>query len=411
MIILKQPISMNKVIAVLVFVIFSYHNIEAQQPILPGAYQTSEYLPLLKNKSVGVFTNQTAVIGKTHLIDSLLTAGVNVKKIFTPEHGLRGTADAGEKVNDEVDTKTGIQIVSLYGKKNAPDQNDLSNIDILVFDVQDVGTRFYTYINSLQYLMEAAMTNNKPLIILDRPNPNGHYVDGPILETPYISGVGKQPIPIVYGMTMGEYALMLKGEKWIKLDSSKATQNAHEELTIIRNKNYTHASMYALPIAPSPNLPDMSSILWYPTTCLIEGTVMSEGRGTKHAFAYIGHPSISNQQFTFTPNPRTGAMSSKLYGQQCFGWDLTKAAPPKDKIDLALILKMYKSFPQKDSFFLEPKTKEPTAYFFNKLAGNATLMQQLKSEVSEAAIRKSWEPGLLAFKKIRKKYLLYTDFE
>jgi uncharacterized protein YbbC (DUF1343 family) len=401
---------MNKVIAVLIFAIFIYNKLDAQQPILPGAYQTSEYLPLLKNKRVGVFTNQTAVIGKTHLIDTLLKAGVHVKKIFTPEHGLRGTADAGEKVNDEVDTKTGIQIVSLYGKKNAPDQNDLINIDILVFDVQDVGTRFYTYINSLQYLMEAAMANKKPLIVLDRPNPNGHYIDGPILETPYISGVGKQPIPIVYGMTMGEYALMLKGEKWLKLDSSQTSQNRNMELTIIRNKNYHHASMYTLPIAPSPNLPDMSSILWYPTTCLIEGTVMSEGRGTAHAFAYIGHPSISNQQFTFTPNPRTGAMSSKLYGQQCFGWDLTKTKPPKNKIDLAFILDMYKSFSQKDSFFLEPKTKEATAYFFNKLAGNANLMQQIKAGTTEETIRKSWEPGLTAFKKIRKKYLLYKDF-
>ena len=398
---------MNKIVSILLLIFFTTSNINAQKNILPGAYQTSTYLPLLKNKRVGLFTNQTAIVGKTHLIDTLLKAGIHIQKVFTPEHGLRGTADAGEKVNDALDEKTGILIVSLYGKKNAPAKEDLEDVDILIFDVQDVGTRFYTYINSLQYFMESAMANNKPLLVLDRPNPNGHFVDGPILETPYISGVGKQPIPIVYGMTMGEYALMLRGEKWMKMDSSKGNQNANWSLRIIRNKNYTHQSMYTLPIAPSPNLPDMASILWYPTTCLVEGTVMSEGRGTAHAFAYIGHPSITNKSFSFTPNPRVGAMSSKLYSQECYGWDLTKQTPPKDKIDLALIIEMYKSFPQKDSFFLAPKTKEPTAYFFNKLAGNSNLMQQLKDGVSEADIRKTWEPGLNAFKKIRKKYLLY----
>ena len=391
----------------LLLIVFITNNTQAQQNILPGAYQTTKYFPLLQYKRVGLFTNQTATVGNTHLMDTLLKAGIKIQKVFTPEHGLRGTADAGEKVNDALDEKTGIPIVSLYGKKNAPAKEDLEDIDILLFDVQDVGARFYTYINSLQYYMESAMANNKPLIVLDRPNPNGHYVDGPILETPYVSGVGKQAIPIVYGMTLGEYALMLRGEKWMKMDSSKANQNANWSLQIIRNKNYTHQSIYSLPITPSPNLPDMSSILWYPTTCLVEGTVMSEGRGTAHAFVYIGHPSITNKSFSFTPNPRVGAMSSKLYGQQCYGWDLTKQTPPKDKIDLGLIIEMYKSFPQKDSFFLAPKTKEPTAYFFNKLAGNANLMQQLKDGATEADIRKTWEPGLTAFKKIRKKYLLY----
>jgi uncharacterized protein YbbC (DUF1343 family) len=398
---------MNKVISLLLFFVFVTTTIHAQQNILPGAYQTSEYFPLLKNKRVGLFTNQTAIVGNTHLMDTLLKAGIRIQKVFTPEHGLRGTADAGEKVNDALDEKTGIPIVSLYGKKIAPAKEDLEDIDILLFDVQDVGTRFYTYINSLQYYMESAMANNKPLIVLDRPNPNGHYVDGPVLETPFVSGVGKQAIPIVYGMTIGEYALMLRGEKWMKMDSTKENQNAYWSLQIIRNKNYTHQSIYTLPIAPSPNLPDMTSILWYPTTCLVEGTVMSEGRGTAHAFAYIGHPSITNKSFSFTPSPRVGALSSKLYGQKCFGWDLTQQKPPKDKINLALVLEMYKSFPQKDSFFLAPKSKEPTAYFFNKLAGNANLMQQLKDGVSEAEIRKTWKPGLIAFKKIRKKYLLY----
>ena len=402
---------MNKVIGIILISILSVSIINAQAPILPGAYQTTQYLPLLKNKRVGLFTNQTATVGNVHLIDTLLSAGIKLQKVFTPEHGLRGTADAGEKVSDEIDAKTGIKIVSLYGKKSAPDSTDLFDIDILLFDVQDVGTRFYTYINSLQYLMESAMVNNKPLIILDRPNPNGHYVDGPILEKPFISGVGKQPIPIVYGLTMGEYAQMLRGEQWMKMEPSKATDNAKWSLTIIRNKNYDHQSMYTIQVAPSPNLPDMTSILWYPTTCLVEGTIMSEGRGTCHAFAYIGHPSITSQKFSFTPNPRVGAMSSKLYGQICYGWDLTKVKPPLNKIDLALIIEMYKSFPQKDSFFLNPKSTDPTKFFFNKLVGNATLMQQIQNGISEADIRKSWEPQLIAYKKIRKKYLLYKDFE
>jgi len=402
---------MNKVIGTILIFILSFTILNAQEPILPGAYQTTQYFPLLKNKRVGLFTNQTATVGNIHLIDTLLSAGIQLQKVFTPEHGLRGTADAGEKVSDEVDAKTGIKIVSLYGKKSAPDSSDLFDIDILLFDVQDVGTRFYTYINSLQYIMESAMMNNKPLIILDRPNPNGHYVDGPILEKPFTSGVGKQPVPIVYGLTIGEYAQMLRGEKWMKMEPSKATENAKWSLTIIRNKNYDHQSMYTIKVAPSPNLPDMASILWYPTTCLVEGTVMSEGRGTPHAFAYIGHPSIANQKFSFSPNPRVGAMSSKLYGQICYGWDLTKVKAPMNKIDLGLIIEMYKSFPQKDSFFLNPKSTDPTKFFFNKLVGNASLMQQLQNGVSEADIRKSWEPQLIAFKKIRQKYLLYKDFE
>ena len=380
---------------------------QKKMPILPGAYQTEKYFPLLKGKRVSVFTNQTATINGKHLIDTLKASGFTIQKIFTPEHGLRGTADAGEKVSDEIDPQTGIKIVSLYGKKNAPDANDLADVDIMLFDVQDVGTRFYTYINSLQYYIEAAIANNKPLIILDRPNPNGHYVDGPVLETPFISGVGKNPIPSVYGLTMGEYALLLQGEKWLKV----ANGSTPLSLTIIPNKNYTHQSMYTIDVAPSPNLASMNSIYWYATTCLIEGSVMSEGRGTAHAFAYIGHPSIPNKQFSFTPAPRVGAMSSKLYGQKCYGWDLTKVKPPTNKIDLALIIEMYNSFPQKDSFFIRPKSGEPTAFFFNKLAGNASLMEQLKAGVSEADIRKSWDPALSQFKVTRKKYLLYKDFE
>jgi len=395
-------------VGVVVFLSITYSALsQNKKPILPGAYQTEKYFPLLKGKRVSLFTNQTATVNGKHLIDTLMSAGIQIQKIFTPEHGLRGTADAGEKVSDEIDTKTGIKIVSLYGKKNAPDASDLADVDIMLFDVQDVGTRFYTYINSLQYYMESAMANNKPVIILDRPNPNGHYVDGPVLEAPFSSGVGKNAIPSVYGLTMGEYAQLLKGENWLKAVDGKSNLN----LTIIPNKNYSHSSMYIVDVPPSPNLATMNSIYWYATTCLIEGTVMSEGRGTPHAFAYIGHPSISNNHFSFTPGPRVGAMNSKLYGQICYGWDLTNIMPPPHQIDLGLIIEMYKSFPQKDSFFIRPKSGEPTAYFFNKLAGNAVLMEQLKAGVSETDIRKSWEPKLTEYKTKRKKYLLYADFK
>ena len=306
------------------------------------------------------------------------------------------------------DAATGIPVISLYGKKRRPSAEDLKDVDVMLFDIQDVGTRFYTYISSLEEFINSAIENNKPLIILDRPNPNGFYVDGPVLDTAYKSFVGMQPVPMVYGMTMGEYAKMLIGEKWAK---AAATATSLPNITIIKNKNYTHKSKYVLPVKPSPNLGTMSSVYWYGSNCLFEGTVLSEGRGTPNAFANIGHPSITSQTFSFTPAPRVGAMSSKLYGQKCYGWDLSKTTPPKNKIDIALIIEIYKSFPQKDSFFIRPKSGEPTAYFFNKLAGNATLMQQLIAGSSEAEIRKSWEPKLTAFKIMRKKYLLYADFE
>ena len=393
-----------KKILFLLFLIMVVATTKAQpkKAILPGAYQMEQYLPLLENKRVAIFTNHTAMLGKIHLIDTLLKRGIRIQKLFTPEHGLRGTADAGEKTTDGIDPQTGIQIVSLYGKKYGPSNEDLVDIDIMVFDIQDVGTRFYTYISSLQYYIEAAAINKKQLIILDRPNPNGHYVDGPVLEKPYSSFVGKMPIPIVYGMTIGEYGKMLVGEGWIQGPTN---------FKVITCKNYDHQSMYTFNIAPSPNLPNMNSIYWYPTTCLIEGTVLSEGRGTAHAFAYIGHPSIQGKSFSFTPAPRQGAMSSKLYGQLCYGWDLTNKAAPKKNIDLDLIKEIYNAFPQKDSFFIIPTSGLATDFFFNKLAGNANLMEQLKEGKTASEIRASWQPGLISFKKIRKKYLLYKDFE
>jgi uncharacterized protein YbbC (DUF1343 family) len=394
---------MKKILLLLSLVIACIHTkAQASQAILPGAYQMEQYLPLLENKRIAIFTNHTAMLGDIHLIDTLLKRGVHIQKIFTPEHGLRGTADAGEKTADGIDPQTGVQIVSLYGKKYGPSKEDLTDVDVMIFDIQDVGARFYTYISSLQYYIEAAANNDKTLLILDRPNPNGHYVDGPILEKPFSSFIGKMCIPIVYGMTMGEYGKMIVGEGWIQ---------GPINFKVITCKNYDHKSMYTFNIAPSPNLPNMNSIYWYPTTCLIEGSIMSEGRGTPHAFAYIGHPNIQGKEFSFVPAPRQGAMSSKLYGQTCYGWDLTQKKAPKNTIDLDLIIEMYKAFPQKDSFFIIPKSGLATDYFFNKLAGNATLMEQLKEGKTAAEIRASWQPGLITFKKMRKKYLLYKDFE
>jgi uncharacterized protein YbbC (DUF1343 family) len=371
-----------------------------------GAAQVSSYLPLLKGKSVGVFANQTAVIGKTHLVDSLVRLGVNVKVIFGPEHGFRGKADAGEHVDNNIDAKTGIQVISLYGNHKKPTATDVKNIDILIFDIQDVGVRFYTFISSLEYMMEAAIENNKPLIILDRPNPNGFYVDGPVLENEFKSFVGMQPIPVVYGMTLGEYAKMLLGEKWLSPSTMKLYKP--DLINVIALKNYDHNTMYTLPVHPSPNLKEMESIYIYPSTCFFEGTILSEGRGTEKPFQIFGHPNLPKTLFSFTPKPNDGAKSSKCFNQTCYGWNLsgTKESVLKKlnkQIQIKYLIEAYKLFPGKDSFFLKNN-------FFNKLAGNDKLMQQIKDGKSESEIRKSWESELIKFKAIRKKYLLYKDF-
>ncbi|HVG40113.1 MAG TPA: DUF1343 domain-containing protein, partial [Chitinophagaceae bacterium] len=300
--------------------------------IIPGAERMDQYLPLLKGKRVAVFANQTSVVGKSHLVDTLKKRGVNIKVIFGPEHGFRGTADAGEKVDNVVDPATGVPVISLYGKKRKPAAEDLKSVDILLFDIQDVGVRFYTFISSLQEYMETAIEANKPLIVLDRPNPNGHYVDGPVLEPRFKSFVGMQPVPIVYGMTMGEYAKMLLEEGWLSKEAMDAYTKfvlaatypagatGYFSLTVIPNANYTHKSKYILPIKPSPNLPDMGSIYWYPSTCFFEGTVLSEGRGTDYPFQLFGHPSLPNTLYRFTPTSREGAKEPKLKDQVCYGW-------------------------------------------------------------------------------------------
>lgn len=362
--------------------------------IITGAARTTEYLPLLKGKRVALLVNQTAIIGNTHLVDSLLKLKVNITKIFSPEHGFRGNADAGEKVGNSRDEATGLPIVSLYGKHRKADAADLKEVDVLVFDIQDVGARFYTYISSLQELMESAADNKKLLIVLDRPNPNGHYVDGPVLDTEFRSFVGMQPIPIVHGMTVGEYAQMLNGEKWLD-------KKQHCNLKVITCKGYTHKTRYALPVKPSPNLPNMQSIYLYPGTCLFEGTPLSLGRGTDKPFQVFGHPDLPKNLYQFTPRSVAGAKNPPLLDKVCYGYDLSKDKLA-DKVELSWILKAYSLFPDKAKFFNS---------FFNKLAGNSTLQEQIKAGKSETEIRASWAPGLAKFKAVRKRYLLYTDFE
>jgi uncharacterized protein YbbC (DUF1343 family) len=400
-------------------------NTSNNQNIIPAAERINVYLPLIKGKRIGIFANQTSTVGNTHLVDTLRKLGVDIKVIFGPEHGFRGTADAGEKVGNNIDSKTGIPVISLYGSKRKPSAEDVKNVDILIFDIQDVGVRFYTFISSLQEFMEAAMEHGKPLMILDRPNPNGHYVDGPVLDKKFKSFVGMQPVPTVYGMTIAEYAMMMAGERWlsekanIKYDYYRTAQNSPDtpfHFQVIKCQNYTHKSKYVLPVKPSPNLPNIQSIYLYPSTCLFEGTVLSEGRGTNKQFQVFGHPSLPKNLFSFTPNPNEGAKSSKLYGQVCYGWDLSGTPEEvlkktESKVQLKWLLEAYKLFPKKDSFFLKPKSGKPEDYFFNKLAGNSTLMQQLKSGTSEKDIRESWKNDLKKFKSIRKKYLLYEDFE
>jgi uncharacterized protein YbbC (DUF1343 family) len=392
---------------------------QSNKTILPGAYRTEVYLPYLQGKKVGVFANQTSMVGQTHLVDTLRRLGINIVKIFAPEHGFRGTVGAGEELNNDTDKQTGIPIVSLYGKKVKPTAADLKDVDVLVFDIQDVGVRFYTYLSSLQYFMEGACENHKPLFILDRPNPNGFYIDGPVLDTAYKSFVGMQPIPVVYGMTIGEYARMIAGEQWLSDSANKvyrfyehaqATKDTPIHFVVIKCANYTHTSKYQLPVAPSPNLPTMHAVYMYPSTCFFEGTNMSEGRGTSHPFEVFGHPSLPNNLFAFTPQSTAAAKDPKLKNQLCYGWNITDA-PVQQQLQLKWILQAYQLFPNKDSFFIQPKSKKQTDYFFNRLAGNSTLMQQILSGQPEEQIRASWQPQLQAFKKIRKKYLLYEDFE
>ena len=385
--------------------------------IKTGAENMQQYLPLLKGKRVAVFANHTSLVGKVHLVDTLVRRGVDIRVIFGPEHGFRGNADAGEKIDTYTDSATKIKVISLYGSRKKPTKEDLKDIDVMIFDIQDVGVRYYTYISSLQYYLEAALENTKHLIILDRPNPNGYYVDGPVLKPAFRSFVGMQPIPVVYGMTIGEYAQMVLGEEWYDPNANKwGNTGGVFELTVINCTGYNHASLYQLPVKPSPNIPDMASVYLYPSTCYFEGTVLSEGRGTSTPFQVFGHPTLPSSLYAFTPVSREGAREPKLKNQLCYGWNLS--GPPSEvqkltgrQIQLKWLLEAYRLFPDKKSFFLPSKSGKAEDYFFNKLAGNSELMQQIIEGKTEDEIRKSWQADLIKFKAIRKKYLIYKDFE
>ena len=365
-----------------------------------GASQISEYLNLLENKKVGVVGNQSSLIGEKHLVDSLLSLNIDVVKVFSPEHGFRGKADAGEKVASGIDKKTGLPIISLYGSNKKPRADQLNGVDVLVFDIQDVGARFYTYISTLHYVMEACAENNIDLIVLDRPNPNGHYFDGPILKPKYKSFVGMHKVPVVHGMSIGEYAQMINGEFWLP-DSLNC------DLTVIKCAGWDHTKFYKLPIKPSPNLPNMLSIYLYPSLCFFEGTVVSVGRGTKTPFQVAGHPKFVTDSFDFKPMPSDGAKHPKLEGKLCYGIDFTtiglNVVQKQNQIRLNWLLLFYKKLNMKAQFFLKSN-------FINLLAGSDELKSQIIAGKTESEIRASWQDGLSEFKTVREKYLLYPDF-
>jgi uncharacterized protein YbbC (DUF1343 family) len=368
--------------------------------IQTGAQQFEQYARYLQGKNVAVLGNQTSLVGKQHLVDFLLGKGITVTKVMSPEHGFRGNAGAGEHVADGKDSKTGLPIISLYGRHRKPTKEDLKDVDVVVFDLQDVGLRFYTYISTLQYLMEACAEHDVKVIVLDRPNPNGYFVDGPILEPKYKSFVGMQPVPVVHGMTVGEYARMLNGEHWLK-DSLQC------DLTVIPVKGYRHAQLYQLPVKPSPNLPTMEAVYLYPSLCLFEGTKMSIGRGTDKPFELLGHPELPHWDTIFIPKPIPGvAPHPKLEGKECKGYVLTDYARHRTtyekQINIYWLITAYFDLGAKDDFF---------SGFFDKLAGTDQLRKQIIAGKTEMEIRQSWEAGLERFKKIRAKYLLYQDFE
>ncbi|QIP12915.1 DUF1343 domain-containing protein [Spirosoma aureum] len=373
-------------------------------PIVTGADQISSYLPYLKGKRIGMVVNQTSIIGRKPSVDSLVSLGVNIVMIFGPEHGFRGNASNGDHVDDSVDSRTGIPIVSLYGKNRKPSKEHLANIDLLIFDIQDVGARFYTYINTLNHVMEACAENNKELMILDRPNPNGFIVDGPILEDHLHSGIGMHRIPITHGLTMAEFAQMINGEGWgIPKNQCK--------LRIVKVANYTHDMPYTLPVMPSPNLNTQQSVMLYPSICWFEGTIVSQGRGTYMPFTVLGAPALKGiYPFSFRPVSLKGMSETPLHqNTDCYGIDLRKyditILRKTKKLNLQWLMKLYKAYPDKARFFDRSQSTQMGNFAF--LAGTENLKQQIIAGKSEKEIRQSWEPGLSAFKQMRKKYLIY----
>ncbi len=365
---------------------------QSTSSIIVGAEQMESYLPMLKSKNIALVVNPTSTVKETHLVDTLLSHNITIKTIFAPEHGFRGNADAGETVKDGKDSKTSLPIISLYGKNKKPHPGQLKGIDLVIFDIQDVGVRFYTYISTMHYVMEACAENNIPLLILDRPNPNGHYTDGPVLKETYRSFVGMHPIPVVHGLTVGELALMINGEAWLK-------NEVRCELTVIPVKNWNHQTPYPLPVKPSPNLPNAVAINLYPSLCFFEPTQMSIGRGTYFPFQVIGSPK-SEGNFTFTPKSIDGMSKyPKHENEKCYGSDLRKAERT-NCLNIDYLLSYYNNYPDKENFFTNAK-------FFNLLAGNATFQQQIKDGLSAEQIKQSWQKDLLSYRKTRSHYLLY----
>lgn len=371
-------------------------NFKNTDSIILGAQQTERYLPILKNKNIGIVANQTSVIfnpeGYTHLVDSLLTLNIKIKKVFAPEHGFRGTADAGEYIKDGVDTGSGIPIVSLYGANKIPNSAILSDLDVVVFDVQDVGARFYTFLSTLHYMMEICANLGITILVLDRPNPNGHYVDGPTLDLKYTSFVGMHPVPAVHGMTVGEYAQMINGEDWLK-------EGVKCDLKVISLQNYTHSTSYKLPINPSPNLPNSKAINLYPSLCFFEGTNMSMGRGTENQFQVIGSPYLDGDlyNYEFTPRSKIGAKYPVHEGDTCKGLNL-RNQPHLDYIELKWLIDAYQNTSNKTVFF------NP---FFTKLAGQELLQEKIENGWTAQQIRASWKEDIQKYKRLRAPYLLY----
>ena len=363
-----------------------------------GAERTEQYLSLLQGKNVAVVANQTSMVKKTPLVDTLISMGVNIVKIFAPEHGFYGTQDAGALIKNSKDKKLSIAIVSLYGKHDKPTEEDMKGIDVVIYDLQDVGVRFFTYVSTLHLVMEACAENKKQLIVLDRPDPNGFYVDGPVLDSKFKSYVGQDPVPIVYGMTPAEYARMLNGEKWLK-------DGIQCDLICVPVQGYSHKNLYELPVKPSPNLPNMAAIYLYPSLALFEGTPISVGRGTDTPFQVIGSPTFQNATYTFTPQSKPGATDPPYKGQECHGYNLSDFGnilmKNYQKLYLFWLKGAYKDYPDKTTFF--------NAYF-KSLAGTDQLQQQIEKGMPDDDIRKSWEPALSNYKTLRKRYLLYTDF-
>lgn len=374
---------------------YSCASAQTQQQVVVGAARTDSYLPMLREKRVGIVANQTSMVGNKHIVDLLIENSVNLLKIFSPEHGFRAMADAGATVNNSIDESTGLPIISLYGSHRKPTAEDLSGLDVVIFDIQDVGVRFYTYTSTLHYVMEACAENNIQCIVFDRPNPNGFYIDGNILDMSYSSFVGMHPVPVVHGMTIGEYAKMINGERWL-------SSGIECDLTVIPCENYNHDTLYELPIRPSPNLPNVTAIYLYPSLCWFEGTNISVGRGTDTPFQVYGSPMLPKTDFSFTPQSTQGATAPMFKGEECYGYNLSNALQmgivPQNKINLSWVIRAYNDYPDKKSYFTN---------YFDTLAGGTTLRKQIEAGLSEDEIRESWQEGLAEYSAMRTKYLLY----